>query len=107
MRRRRSRRGSMRDGAALRNELGCGFSASGIGILRRGARGHCRIPAMNPCGRLLAAALSAALTVPLAAQQDVPMRHKTPVAPEGLKMPPLPDTPVRYETAEGQTIRVG
>jgi glucose/arabinose dehydrogenase len=43
----------------------------------------------------------------LAAQQEVPMRNNTPVAPQGIKIPPLPDTPVRYETAEGQTIRVG
>jgi len=34
------------------------------------------------------------------------MRGGIPVAPQGLKIPPLPDTPVRYETAEGQTIRV-
>jgi glucose/arabinose dehydrogenase len=34
------------------------------------------------------------------------MRGNTPVAPQGLKIPPLPDAPVRYETGEGQTIRV-
>src|SRR5688572_24988851 len=55
--------------------------------------------------RLLAAAL-AVLAVPLAAQQEVPMRGTTPVAPQGIKIPALPDAPVRYETAEGQTIRV-
>jgi glucose/arabinose dehydrogenase len=54
----------------------------------------------------LAAATFAVLAVPLAAQQDVPMRGNTPVAPQGIKLPPLPDSPVRYETAEGQTIRV-
>jgi aldose sugar dehydrogenase len=43
---------------------------------------------------------------PLAAQQEVPMRGTTPVAPQGIKIPPLPTTPVRYETAEGQNIRV-
>jgi glucose/arabinose dehydrogenase len=43
---------------------------------------------------------------PLAAQQEVPMRNNTPVAPQGIKIPPLPDAPARYETAEGQTIRV-
>jgi glucose/arabinose dehydrogenase len=48
----------------------------------------------------------AALAVPLTAQQDVPMRGNTPVAPQGIKIPPLPDAPVRYETAEGQTIKV-
>jgi glucose/arabinose dehydrogenase len=56
--------------------------------------------------RLAAAASLAALAVPLAAQQDVPMRNNTPVAPQGIKIPPLPETPVRYETAEGQTIKV-
>src|SRR5687767_11606996 len=55
--------------------------------------------------RPLAAAL-VVLAVPLAAQQEVPMRGTTPVAPQGIKIPPLPDTPVRYETAEGQNIRV-
>jgi len=34
------------------------------------------------------------------------MRGNTPVAPQGIKIPPLPDTPVRYETGEGQNIRV-
>jgi aldose sugar dehydrogenase len=46
------------------------------------------------------------LVVPMAAQQEVPMRNNTPVAPQGIKIPPLPDAPVRYETAEGQNIRV-
>jgi glucose/arabinose dehydrogenase len=55
--------------------------------------------------RLTAGAL-AILALPLAAQQEVPMRGTTPVAPQGIKIPPLPDTPVRYETAEGQNIRV-
>ena len=61
---------------------------------------------MNGLFRLLAAVALAALAVPLAAQQEVPMRGNTPVAPQGIKVPPLPDAPVRYETAEGQTIRV-
>jgi glucose/arabinose dehydrogenase len=61
---------------------------------------------MNGFFRLLSATLLAALAVPLAAQQEVPMRGTTPVAPQGIKIPPLPDAPVRYETAEGQTIRV-
>src|SRR6478735_7754269 len=61
---------------------------------------------MNGCFRLLFATALAALAVPLAAQQEVPMRGNTPVAPQGLKIPPLPDTPVRYETGEGQTIKV-
>jgi glucose/arabinose dehydrogenase len=62
---------------------------------------------MNGFFRLLAAPVLAALAVPLAAQQEVPMRGNTPVAPQGLNnLPPLPEAPVRYETAEGQTIRV-
>ena len=61
---------------------------------------------MNRCFRLLSATVLAALAVPLAAQQEVPMRGNTPVAPDGIKIPPLPETPVRYETAEGQNIRV-
>jgi glucose/arabinose dehydrogenase len=62
---------------------------------------------MNGLMRPLAAAVLAALAVPLAAQQEVPVgRGGTPVAPQGIKIPPLPDAPVRYETAEGQTIRV-
>jgi glucose/arabinose dehydrogenase len=61
---------------------------------------------MNGFFRLLAAALLAALAVPLAAQQEVRMNGTTPVAPQGIKIPPLPTAPVRYETAEGQTINV-
>src|SRR5688572_2612501 len=59
--------------------------------------------------RPLAATL-VVLWMPLAAQQEVPVgRGGTPVAPQGLAkpLPPLPDTPIRYETAEGQSIRVG
>ena len=56
-----------------------------------------------PC---LAASL-VVFSVPLTAQQDVPMRGNTPIAPQGInKTPPLPDVPLRYETAEGQNIRV-
>jgi glucose/arabinose dehydrogenase len=55
---------------------------------------------------LLAATALALFTAPLAAQRDVPMRGDTPIAPQGIKVPALPDAPVRYETAEGQTIRV-
>jgi glucose/arabinose dehydrogenase len=55
----------------------------------------------------LVAAL-AVLAIPLAAQQEVPMNGNTPRAPQGLvsTIPPLPAAPVRYETAEGQNIRV-
>ena len=48
----------------------------------------------------------AVLAVPLMAQQEVPMRNNTPVAPQGNKIPPLPEAPVRNETAEGQNNRV-
>jgi len=61
---------------------------------------------MNRSACRLAAIALVALTVPLAGQQDVPFKGDTPVAPQGLKVPPLPDAPVRYETAEGQNIRV-
>ena len=62
---------------------------------------------MNGSFRCLAVAALVALTVPLAAQQDVPAgRGGTPTAPQGIKIPPLPAAPVRFETGEGQTIRV-
>ena len=61
---------------------------------------------MNGSFRRLAVAALVALTVPLAAQQDVPMNGNTPRAPQGLKIPPLAEAPVRFETGEGQTIRV-
>ena len=56
--------------------------------------------------RCLTLIVLAVLAVPLMAQQEVPMRNNTPVAPQGVKIPPLPEAPVRYETAEGQNIRV-
>lgn len=46
------------------------------------------------------------VTAPILAQQEVPMRGGIPVAPQGLTVPPLPDEPVYFETAEGQNIRV-
>jgi len=53
------------------------------------------------------AALAATLfALPLFAQQDVPMRNGIPVAPDGLIVPPLPEGPFYYDTAEGQDIRV-
>ncbi len=61
---------------------------------------------MTRAARRLALVTATALAVPLAAQQDVPMRGDTPIAPQGITVPPLPDAPVTYETAEGQTIRV-
>lgn len=48
----------------------------------------------------------AALAAPLAAQQKVPFNHGIPVAPTGFSVPPLPEQPVVYPTAEGQDIRV-
>jgi glucose/arabinose dehydrogenase len=40
------------------------------------------------------------------AQQTVPIKNGIPVAPSGIPVPPLPDQPVIYQTAEGQDIRV-
>jgi glucose/arabinose dehydrogenase len=50
--------------------------------------------------------LVVAFAAPLAAQQTVPFRNNIPVAPQGLSLPPLPAAPVRYETAEGQSIEL-
>jgi glucose/arabinose dehydrogenase len=55
------------------------------------------------CGCSIAAAL--AMTTALA-QQDVPFNNGIPVAPNGIPVPPLPDQPRNYQTAEGQDIRV-
>jgi glucose/arabinose dehydrogenase len=44
--------------------------------------------------------------VGLHAQQKVPFRGTTPVAPQGIPAVELPNKPMLYETAEGQTIRV-
>lgn len=43
---------------------------------------------------------------PLIAQQRVPMKGAIPVAPSGIVVPPPPDHPVTYKTAEAQDIRV-
>jgi aldose sugar dehydrogenase len=56
--------------------------------------------------RFAAVAVLVLFAVPIAAQQEVPFRGNTPIAPTGLRVPPLPDAPVSYETAEGQDIRV-
>jgi glucose/arabinose dehydrogenase len=40
------------------------------------------------------------------AQQTVPFRGTTPIAPQGIPRKPLPDAPVVFDTAEGQRIRV-
>jgi glucose/arabinose dehydrogenase len=54
----------------------------------------------------VAAALLVAAAPPLAAQQQVPFRNDIPVAPQGLKERRLPESPVRFDTAEGQDIEV-
>jgi len=56
--------------------------------------------------RRFAVAALVFLAVPLAAQQVVPFRGDTPIAPQGIQVPPLPDAPVRYSTAEEQDIVV-
>ena len=48
----------------------------------------------------------ALVTAPLAAQQRVPFRGDTPIAPQGLPVLPPPAKPVRFATAEGQDIEV-
>jgi aldose sugar dehydrogenase len=55
---------------------------------------------------VFSAAALVVFAVPLPAQQEVPMRGTTPIAPQGIRIPPLPAAPVRYETAEGQSIHV-
>jgi glucose/arabinose dehydrogenase len=52
-------------------------------------------------GLLACIAVTAAI-----AQQTVPFRNNTPVAPSGIPAVPLPDKPVVYDTAEGQRIRL-
>src|SRR5688572_4181567 len=52
------------------------------------------------------AMVCALLTVPLAAQQRVPFRGDTPIAPQGLPVLPPPAAAVRFATAEGQDIEV-
>lgn len=52
------------------------------------------------------AVIVALLSTAGAAQQKVPFRGDTPIAPSGIPKIPLPDQPVVYDTAEGQRIRV-
>ncbi len=54
---------------------------------------------------LVAVALSLAAATAVA-QQKVPARNGTPVAPTGIVVPPLGAGPFTYHTAEGQDIRV-
>ena len=59
---------------------------------------------------LVALAFAALLVVLLSsgatAQQKVPFRGNTPIAPSGIPRIPLPTEPMVYDTAEGQRIRV-
>ena len=52
------------------------------------------------------AAIVAPLSTAGSAQQKVPFRGDTPIAPQGIPKIPLPDQPVVFDTAEGQKIRV-
>ena len=52
------------------------------------------------------AAAVALLSAGGSAQQTVPFRGTTPIAPSGIPKLALPDQPVTYDTAEGQKIRV-
>ena len=54
----------------------------------------------------LAIGLALLAAFPAAAQQRVEFRNGIPIAPSGIAIPPLPDKPVVYHTAEGQDIRV-
>jgi aldose sugar dehydrogenase len=53
----------------------------------------------------LALVATAGVQVP-SGQQTVPFAGGIPVAPSGLKKRPLPDKPVVFDTAEGQSVRV-
>ena len=55
---------------------------------------------------LVIAAIVTLLSTGSSAQQTVPFRGNTPIAPSGIPKLPLPEQPVIYDTAEGQRIRV-
>jgi glucose/arabinose dehydrogenase len=61
---------------------------------------------MRPICQCAALSALGLVALPLAAQHRVPANKGIPVAPSGLTIPPLPDHPVEYKTAEGQDIRV-
>jgi glucose/arabinose dehydrogenase len=61
---------------------------------------------MNLGYRFCAVTAMLCAALPLTAQQRVPMRGDTPVAPPGVTVPPLPSEPVVFETGEGMDIRV-
>jgi glucose/arabinose dehydrogenase len=56
--------------------------------------------------RVGVALLTTCVALCAAAQQKVEFRNGIPVAPNGIGVPPLPDGPFVYHTAEGQDIRV-
>ncbi|HUL73038.1 MAG TPA: PQQ-dependent sugar dehydrogenase, partial [Vicinamibacterales bacterium] len=57
-------------------------------------------------GRVALAAIVVLAAATIGAQQNVPFRGNTPIAPQGLTIPPPPQKPVEFHTAEGQDIRV-
>ena len=65
-----------------------------------------RMTRLLPLTASCTAAIIALLTTGGSAQQKVPFRGNTPIAPSGIPRIPLPDQPVIYDTAEGQKIRV-
>jgi glucose/arabinose dehydrogenase len=77
-------------------------AASGVRRFSRSGSPSAHVRAAVAC--VAAVVVAGAETV--AAQQQVPFRKDIPVAPQGLKERPLPDAPVRFETAEGQDIDV-
>src|SRR5881628_3586649 len=70
--------------------------------MKRSARLACLA---YPLGVLLVA-IVASQTGSASAQQTVPFAGGIPVAPKGLAARPLPDKPMKFDTAEGQKIRV-
>jgi glucose/arabinose dehydrogenase len=56
--------------------------------------------------QVAAALLAMSIALSAVAQQKVEFRNGIPAAPTGIAIPPLPDQPVVYRTAEGQDIRV-
>ena len=67
------------------------------------------MPALNTRRRAIVACstlIAAISAIPAVAQQKVPFNNGIPVAPSGIPIPPLPEKPVFYKTAEGQDIRV-
>jgi len=66
-----------------------------------------RIPRRVPLAVPLALALAATAGLDVGSgQQTVPFQNGIPVAPTGLANRPLPDTPMEFDTGEGQRIRV-